>query len=447
MTSEGPGDGNPGPARLTRDAAALMTTVDDVIVQVLGWKPEQLIGRPSTDFIHPEDQISAVGAWFAMLDAPGETRVWRGRYKGADGTWKWVETVNLNRLHDSENPLVYSTMTLVAAEQVGFEEELRARRQLLSRLSDALPVGLFQIDADREVTFTNDRFHAIVGRPPAATTKAQFASLVPDDLILLDEALSAVLGDHQVDDIELRIQRDTSDATSHERVCVLAIRPLTDSSGKVSGAIGCLSDVTERVQLRRELEVRATVDGLTLCMNRHTILESLATTLARQASVGRATAVVFIDLDRFKVVNDRFGHATGDRVLEIASRRLSAAARRGDEIGRVGGDEFLVICPDVENPAAALEIGQRLAHALTTTISVGIDSVELRASIGVAWSAKPLDADALVAQADSAMYQSKQLQQSAATLFVQPVYPMNRSMEERKSKPSSACGPGSDPAY
>jgi diguanylate cyclase (GGDEF)-like protein/PAS domain S-box-containing protein len=420
MTSEGTGNGNPASARLTRDAAAVMTTVDDVIVQVLGWSPEQLIGRPSTDFIHPEDQASAIGAWFAMLDAPGQTRVWRGRYKGADGTWRWVETVNLNRLEDPENPLIYTTMTLVAAEQVGFEEELRARRQLLSRLADALPVGLFQIDADRELTFTNDRFHAIVGRPSAVTVEAQFATLVPDDLILLEEALSAVLGDHQVDDIELRIRPDTSDATGYERVCVLALRPLTNSRGEVSGAIGCLSDVTERVQLRRELEIRATVDGLTLCMNRHTILEALATTLAQQADVGRATAVVFIDLDRFKLVNDRFGHATGDRVLEIASRRLSAAARHGDDVGRVGGDEFLVICPDVDNPSAALEIGQRLAQALTTTISIGIDSVELRASIGVAWSAEPLDADAFVAQADSAMYQSKQLQRSTATLYVAP---------------------------
>src|ERR1700722_4300917 len=145
-------------------------------------------------------------------------------------------------------------MSLVAAEQVGFEEELRARRQLLSRLSDALPVGLFQIDADRQVTFTNDRFHTIVGCPPAATIEAQFAAVVPPDLMLLDAMLSAVLSDHLVDDIDLRLRPTTTDPAGSERVCELAIRPLTDSSGKVSGAIGCLSDVTERVQLRRQLE-------------------------------------------------------------------------------------------------------------------------------------------------------------------------------------------------
>jgi diguanylate cyclase (GGDEF)-like protein/PAS domain S-box-containing protein len=420
MRSEVAGGKDATSASFTRNAAAVMTTVDDVMFHVLGWRPDQLVGRPSTDFIHPEDQVSAVGAWFAMLNAPGETRVWRGRYQGADGTWKWVESVNVNRLDDPENPLVYSTMSLVAAEQVGFEEELRARRQLLSRLSDAIPVGLFQIDADRQVTFTNDRFHTIVGCPPAATIEAQFAAVVPADLVLLDAVLAAVLGNQKVDDIDLRLHPSTTDPTGSERVCELAIRPLTDSSGRVSGAIGCLSDITERVQLRHQLEIRATIDGLTSCLNRNTTLAALAATLARQGDKNAATAVVFVDLDGFKVVNDRFGHAAGDRVLEIASRRLRSASRPHDEVGRVGGDEFLVICPNVEDSSAALDIGQRLARALSGKVTVGTDILELRASIGVAWTDEPLDADVFVAQADSAMYQSKQLGQSTATLYTAP---------------------------
>ena len=158
-------------ASFTRDEAALIASVDDLITEVLGWTPDQLVGKPSTDFIHPEDQPSAIAAWFGMLDAPGDPRVWRGRYQGADGEWKWVETVNVNRLDDPEAPFVFSTMTRIAVDQVSVEEELRERKQLLSRLSDALPVGLFQIDAERKITFTNDRFHAIVGCPPAATTR------------------------------------------------------------------------------------------------------------------------------------------------------------------------------------------------------------------------------------------------------------------------------------
>jgi diguanylate cyclase (GGDEF)-like protein/PAS domain S-box-containing protein len=396
-------------ACFTRDAAALITSVDDAMVEVLGWNPHQLVGRASTDFIHPEDQPSAIGAWTSMLTAPGDARVWRGRYQSVDGAWKWVETVNMNRLDDPDHPMVTSTMTLITVDQVGVEEELRARKQLLSRLSDALPVGLFQIDTNRQITFANDRFHAILGCAPAATTDAQFATVVAEDQIRLDAVLAAVLTDEAVDDIDIRLQPPaTDDPTPGERVCVLAMRPLTDSNGDVSGAIGCLSDVTDRVQLRRQLEIRASVDGLTSCLNRATTLELLAATIDAQASSGAPTAIMFIDLDQFKAVNDRLGHAAGDRLLEIAARRLRAAVRDGDQVGRLGGDEFLVICPGVDSEMTAQEIGVRLKQALTSTITIDSDGVGLGASVGVAWTDTVIDADTFVARADKAMYQSKQ---------------------------------------
>jgi len=406
---------DPVSTRFTRDAAALISSVDDAMIEVLGWRPDQLLGRPSTEFIHPEDQPSAIGAWFSMLSAPGDTRVWRGRYQSADGAWKWVETVNVNQLDDPGNPVVASTMTLISVDQVGVEEELRERKQLLSRLSDALPVGLFQIDTDRHITFTNDRFHAIVGCEPAATTDAQFATVVGEDQIRLDAVFSAVLADQAVDDIDIRLgPSPEGELTPGERVCVLAMRPLTDSAGNVTGAIGCLSDITDRVHLRRELEIRASTDGLTACLNRATTLQLLAATLTRQAESGEPTAIMFIDLDQFKAVNDRLGHAAGDRLLEVAARRLRAAVRDGDQVGRVGGDEFLVVCPGVESASTAREIGERLAETLNASISIDAHAVELRASLGVAWTDQAVDADTFVARADEAMYLSKHARHSGA---------------------------------
>ncbi len=417
------GDAAPGAgalARFTRDEAALIASVDESISDVLGWTPDHLIGKPSTDFIHPEDQPSAIAAWFAMLSAPGDPRVWRGRYRGADGTWKWVETVNVNRLDDPGAPFVFSTMTRITVDQVSAEEELRARTQLLSRLSDALPVGLFQIDAERRITFTNDQLYTITGCPPSATVGAQLATVATEDLALLDDVLSAVLANQPADDVELRLQvpddrnRQSRDV---ERVCVLTMRPLTDSEGDVSGAIGCLSDVTERAQLRRELEIRASVDPLTACLNRATTLALLDETLEQQARLGAPTAIMFVDLDEFKQVNDGLGHAAGDRVLEIAARRMGSILRDGDHAGRIGGDEFLVICPNVETRSIGLDIGTRLARTLTTDITIGDNTVELRASIGVAWTDELVDADTFVAQADLAMYEAKASRESGAVLY------------------------------
>jgi diguanylate cyclase (GGDEF)-like protein/PAS domain S-box-containing protein len=385
---------------LTRDAAAIMTSVDDGIIDMLGWRPDQLIGLPSTRLIHPDDQPSAVAAWMDMITEPGSVRVWRGRYRTADDMWRWVEVINRNRLDDTDG-LVWSSMRLVTVDQVGVEEDLRARKQLLSRLSDAVPVGLVQIDANRAITFTNDRLHAILGPSSAATIDGLLSGVMPDDRLLLNDALNAVFADEPVDDIELRVRTPLS------RVCLLSLRALTDGDGTVNGAIGCLSDVTPQVSLRRELEIRASVDTLTSCLNRRATLELLAVTLRRHTACASGTAVVFIDLDRFKSVNDLYGHAAGDRVLVVAAQRLRAAVREFDQVGRIGGDEFLVVCPDVENATGAREIGIRLAEALDTSIDLGTGSVELRASIGVAFTTEPIDADSLVAQADSAMYTTK----------------------------------------
>jgi diguanylate cyclase (GGDEF)-like protein/PAS domain S-box-containing protein len=398
------------PVVLTRNAWGIITYVDEGIIDMLGWMPEQLVGLPSTKFLHPEDQPSGIAAWMEMITEPGSIMVWRGRYRTADGSWTWVETVNENHLDDPEE-VVRTSMTYVTVEQVGIEEELRARKQLLNQLSDALPVGLVQIDANRTINFTNDKLHAIVGAPRAATIDALLAGVAADDRPLLDAALTAVLADQPVDDVELRLEAPV------RRVCLLSLRALTDGTGNVSGAIGCISDVTDRVTLRRELEIRASVDRLTSCLNRAATIELLDITLARHDGNGPGTAVVFIDLDRFKAINDEFGHAAGDRLLVSAAERLCATVRGVDRVGRLGGDEFLVICPGVETSAQALEIGERLAGVIDVKVDIGSDVVDLKASVGVAWTVEVVDADSLIAQADRAMYTSKRSRSSSTTLF------------------------------
>ena len=397
---------------MTRNSLGVITAVDEAIVELLGWKPSQLIGLPSIQLIHPEDELSAVSTWITMMSAPGLPRVWRGRYQTAHGTWQWIESVN--RMDDSDEPVVHTSLTRVAVEQVSVEEELRARTQMLSRLSDALPAGLFEIDAARQIKFTNDRLHLIVGTPAVATVDAQFSSIVDEDRPEFEAALSAVLADQTVDDIEIRLRDPATDA---KRVCLLSLRALTDGSGVVSGAIGLLSDVTDRVQLRCELEIRASVDQLTSCLNRAATLDLLETVLERDETTEPGTAVAFIDLDRFKPVNDRFGHAAGDRLLVAVAERLRLAVRGCDRVGRLGGDEFLVICPAVASASEAIDIGERLAKSLNATIDIGLGVVDLSASIGVAWTCEQLDPDALIARADIAMYESKRGGLSKVTLF------------------------------
>jgi diguanylate cyclase (GGDEF)-like protein/PAS domain S-box-containing protein len=402
---------------ITRDASAVIMSVSDEITDLLGWSPGELLGHPSTEYIHPEDQPSAVAAWFEMLEAPGRPRIWRGRYRTSDEAWKWVECVNVNMLEDPEKPYVLTTMRKVAADHVSLAEELRARSQLLSRLSDAMPVGMFQINTDRTITFANDRLQLILGHSASESMDAQFSTINDDDRSLLDSALEAVLADEAVDDVELRFSRTSGDAKDEDRVCVLSMRPLTDWTGEVTGAVGCVSDVTAQVELRRQLEIRANIDELTSCLSRARILELLSSALNRKEDTQGGTAAIFIDLCGFKAINDMFGHAAGDRVLKVAGARLKSAIRPYDQVGRFGGDEFLVVCPRVDAAPIALEVARRIAASLTESVNITTEVIDLRASVGVAWSAESVDADTLVAQADQAMYESKRAGSSIVVLY------------------------------
>jgi diguanylate cyclase (GGDEF)-like protein/PAS domain S-box-containing protein len=402
-----PEDAEPTCCRLVRNEAALITAVDESVADILGWQPAQLIGRPSTDFIHPDDQASAVAAWFAMIGAPGSTRAWRGRYRTNDGGWRWIEAVNTNRLDDPVHPAILTDMRPATMSEMTLEEQLRAREELFARLTEALPVGVFQFGHDRAVLFTNGRLHRILGSPPANDVGGLFAAVVPEDRGHLDSAVDSVLAGHEITDLELRygvsVPHPDFAAT---RVCQVSFRPLTDGAGTVTGAIGCLSDVTDSVELRRELTMRAATDGLTGCLNRTATFELLDREMRAPRFGG--LAVIFIDLNHFKSINDEFGHAAGDQALLCAVDKIRSAIRAGDALGRIGGDEFLVVCPAIPSPEAVLPKAQRISEMVRGPVETTRGAVHLSASLGIAWTdERGASPDELIARADAAMYQSK----------------------------------------
>ena len=352
-----------------------------------------------------------------MISSPGSSRIWRGRYKTAYGSWRWVETTNC--FHDGDAPRVVTQMCAVSSEEASLEEQFQAKEQLLNQLSDALPVGVFQVDLEGHITLTNKSFQLIVGVSPQTSLQEQMANVYREDLPALSAALAEAFACKSVDGVEIRLRVPTGESppvTMQDRVCLLSLRPLTDGAGVVNGAVGCLSDVTDRAVLHQELEIRAAVDDLTSCFNRAATIELVDRTVNAQHD-GLGRAVVFVDLDGLKTVNDELGHSAGDRLLVAAADRIRCALGNGDSVGRLGGDEFLVVCPRVVSSAQAMETAKRISAALTTSLTIGADEVHLRASIGVVWTIEALDTDSLIARADSAMYESKRLGDHGVTLF------------------------------
>jgi diguanylate cyclase (GGDEF)-like protein len=178
------------------------------------------------------------------------------------------------------------------------------------------------------------------------------------------------------------------------------------SGGESAGhALVSLTDVTDAARMREELRFQATYDALTGCLNRASVIAELARSLDDGE---RLTGVVYIDLDEFKLLNDTHGHAAGDEVLIEVARRVRDVLRDGDTVGRMGGDEFLVVCPRLADPDQALSIAGRVRENLRGPALLSVGPVGLRASIGVAIGTPGIAVDDLVARADTAMYTSKQ---------------------------------------
>jgi diguanylate cyclase (GGDEF)-like protein/PAS domain S-box-containing protein len=196
------------------------------------------------------------------------------------------------------------------------------------------------------------------------------------------------------------------DATGGQRTLALSCRDLTTNPA-VAGLVWNGADVTDRRELEDELKVQAFTDGLTGLPNRALFTDRLAQALARSARRGTIVAVLVIDLDRFKTVNDGLGHAAGDTFLVEAAGRLARSVRAGDTVARHGGDEFTVLLEDLGTADLADDAAGRMLAVLREPITVDGTELRLSASIGVALSDDLDDPEELMRAADLAMYQAK----------------------------------------
>jgi diguanylate cyclase (GGDEF)-like protein/PAS domain S-box-containing protein len=390
----------------------IWTANDSLLVAPRG----ELLGRTHAEVIGEDVGLSLKEVSHNVLES-GRPEFWEYRLNVPAGLrWFQGRVAPIETREGAPRRICLLVRDITAQKEAEQEiSRLLSREQLLSRLSESVPVGLFELDMAGHVAFTNDRMQAIVGDMSVDTVEVLATTVDVADRPAFDSALAAVLGGSPVDDVEVRFSLPASRG-GRERVCDLSLRPLTDATGVV-GAVGCLSEVTDRVLLRRELEVRASVDRLTSCLNRDASLQILESATAAPKQPGEGNALIYIDLDDFKSVNDRFGHAVGDRLLADVAERIRDAARKGDAVGRVGGDEFIVICPRVQSSSQAIKVAERVAAATSATVDIGTAEVEMRTSVGVAWTAGALDADSFLAQADAAMYQSKRTSRKGVTLF------------------------------
>ncbi|MGH9061092.1 MAG: diguanylate cyclase, partial [Acidimicrobiales bacterium] len=269
-------------------------------------------------------------------------------------------------------------------------------------------VGLLQLGWDGTVRFSNRRMRELVGADLSHLADLR-AHLHDGEWAVLNAGCTAAVQSGTDDEFDLTLRRPESSAALRCRVTLSAVADSADHLGVLVSVV----DITE-------LKTQASIDPLTGVHNRPSIMAALQHALSRAAS---EVGVLFVDLDSFKPVNDRYGHIAGDRVLQVVAERIRGAVRRGDEIGRLGGDEFVIVCPDLRSPDELGMVANRVAADIAAPIVVEGDlTVTVGASLGCATGRAGLvTAAQLVAEADAAMYVAKRELASRWTIPPEPV--------------------------
>lgn len=187
------------------------------------------------------------------------------------------------------------------------------------------------------------------------------------------------------------------------------IAAVRDDSGQTCHYVSVFQDITERKRREAAVQHQAYHDPLTGLANRHLLRERLAEAMRHARREGDAAALMYLDLDHFKAVNDRHGHAVGDALLREVARRLLAGVRQEDTVARLGGDEFVLLLPRIHSRRQAERLAQKLVESFDAPLDLEGVRLEVGVSIGVAFFPRDADdADSLMARADTAMYRAKQ---------------------------------------
>jgi diguanylate cyclase (GGDEF)-like protein/PAS domain S-box-containing protein len=351
------------------------------------------------ELTHVTDWRSAVNQ---LLDGGGGEA--RAELALADGTVQPLE-VTLVPAHGipGAEPEAWLVILRPTVEEVLLARAAaRQAEHRFTALATNSPVGIFMSDVGLRLGYVNDRFVELAGLGARHLLGTGWLDVVhKQDIPDLYDALQSVMagGDEEV---TVRIQP----VSGIERWLQVRLTPVTTTQ-RGAGFLGVAEDITTRRAWEEQLIYQASHDSLTGLANRRRLTETITDLLESRRAHDRRFAVIFCDLDGFKQVNDEYGHDAGDRVLIEVARRLTRTAREYDTVGRLAGDEFVIVLRDVWSPADAESAAKRQLVALSRPFFFGNTQVDISASLGVAMPGEQDDAESLLRQADRLMYLAK----------------------------------------
>ncbi|MBS1197435.1 MAG: two component transcriptional regulator, LuxR family [Proteobacteria bacterium] len=359
--------------------------------------------------IHPDDLPSVKKALEAHLG--GETPNYEAEYRMLHKAEHWVWILDRGKVvaRDAEGkPLRALGTHLDISERKHAEVALREREAKLATLLASMPDLVFQVDTSGNLTGCHQPAGNWFFTAPPLEGLSYSRVTPPAVVEALDEALAGIIGDGQPRVCEL-----TAPAGGEEHHFQMTVNQLADSSRFPSGFLVVVRDVTERRLAEQKIRDLAYYDTLTNLPNRRLLMDRLQLALATAERTGNFGALLFIDLDRFKDLNDTHGHAIGDQFLAEVAERLQQCLRAGDTAARLGGDEFVVMLPELSNDRKEAEaragvVCDKMIAVLEHPCSLADESCQCSASIGVSiFQARGQNPAEILRCADQAMYEAK----------------------------------------
>ena len=345
----------------------------------------------------------------------------------------YAESFDLLHFLDGRMFERYSIPQLVDGEPVGrvwsfrdvtariqAEEALRQSRATLAEAQQLAHLGSWSMDLVSGEVFWSEEIYRIFGLTQGVDKPVPFAQFDhPDDVAAVKRATEESKRLREPFNIDHRfVTRDGSVHWVQERG-----EFFFDLSGKPLRSVGTMLDITERKEAEQQLARHAHYDSLTELPNRTLLADRLNQAIAYSDRHKRPTAVLFLDLDRFKNVNDTLGHSIGDSLLKAVAGRLKRSVRAVDCVARLGGDEFIIVLTDLPNSQAAMKIAQKIVHETGRSYVVGGHELFTTASIGISmYPADGHDVETLVRNADTAMYKAKERGGNNFQFFAQEMH-------------------------
>jgi len=382
------------------DTTPVLRFVNERWQEIVGVDSAAAIGSNWQPFLHPDDRAMLAEQW-ALTGAEGKPFRGMLRVVRPDGAVRWVMSAT--------EPLVDESGQVTG--HVGtvddITERLAAQRDT-ERLSDI-------VEATSDLVVMSDSTSHIIYMNGAAR---RFFHLAPEDPIedfdftpytpqwvqevYLTQTRPA-LRERGIWSGEFAYYRDGIEVP----VSALFLAH-TDSEGRIEFVSSVTRDISERKAFEERLEYQATHDPLTGLPNRTLFLDRLELALARSRRTQRDVAVLFCDLDHFKVVNDSLGHSAGDRLLVALAQRLRDALRPGDTVARFGGDEFVILCDELASRGDAVAIAERIHREVHQPLTIGSTEVFAAVSIGISFARPDTGPESMIRDADAAMYLAKE---------------------------------------